>query len=97
MQLGFPAALSCVMCHRQGLDQEGEPLLDLPYVRIGLSEQSQTIRPKHLGPCGTPDCAASAHPRKIVPCASKTVNLCSVARAIPASARSCVNGPSRRN
>src|SRR5205823_8447549 len=61
MQLGFPAALSCVMCHRQGLDQQGEPLLNLPYVRIGLSEQSQTIRPKHLGPCGSPDSQALPH------------------------------------
>jgi hypothetical protein len=49
------------MCHRQGLAQETEPLLDLLYVRIGLGEQSQTIRPKHLGPCGLPDSQALPH------------------------------------
>src|SRR5467141_563728 len=61
IELGFPAALSCVMCHRQGFDQEGKALLDLIYLRMSLGEQGQTIRPKHPCPCGAPDLQALPH------------------------------------
>src|SRR5215471_9693269 len=54
MQLDFPAALPCIVYHRERLGQPDETRLALAHLGIGLGQQGQTIRPKYLCPRGSP-------------------------------------------
>src|SRR6516162_4941607 len=50
MQLGLLEPLSGCAYHCQGLSEHGEPCLRLPYLPIGLGEQSKITRSCYLCP-----------------------------------------------